>query len=130
VAGRRPVRGPAVGVPAFLALGYCLYTAFIAGNNGHSTGTTWLIALVSAFVVGVLCFAVGRWQSARRREPESMGIAYGAVFGGATGFLLSLNGSWSLLKSSLVGLVLAAALGVCVVYVVHTHRLLPFSKAR
>lgn len=108
-----------VAVPATIALVYCLYTAFIAGDNGWSTGLTWLIALVSAGVLGLLCFAVGRWQAGK--QPESVAVAYGVVFGLAMGYLLSLNG-WSILQSCGVGLLLAAVMGVTVFYTGHTHR--------
>lgn len=117
-----PHRGPAHpaswGVPAAIALAYCLYAAFVAGGNGHSTGRTWLIALVSAGILAVVCFAVGRWQTGR--QPESVGTVYGVVFGCAMGYLLSLN-EWSILKASLVGLALAASMGVCAFYVLHTR---------
>lgn len=110
----------ALGIPATLALCYCLYAAFIAGNNGWSTGLTWLIALVSAGVLGVLCFAIGRWQSAGR-QPESLGTVYGVTFGVAMGYLLSLN-DWSILKASLIGFSLALSMGVAVFYIAHTHQ--------
>lgn len=103
-----------------IAVVYCLYTAFIAGDNHWSTGLTWLIALVSAAALGVLCYAVGRWQ--RGRQPETIGTAYAVVFGCAMGYLLSLN-DWSVLKSSLAGAVLAAAMGVSAFYIAHTHNL-------
>jgi chromate transport protein ChrA len=125
---RTPGRSAAaVGVPAFLALCYCLYTAFIAGDNGWSTGLTWLIALVSAAVVGVLCYAIGRWQPGR--QPETIGTVYAVVFGIAMGYLLSLS-NWSILKASLVGFALAASMGVCAFYIVHTHRHHPFRRPR
>ncbi len=108
-----------VGIPATIAFVYCLYTAFIAGDNGWSTGLTWLIALVSAGVLGLLCFAVGRWQAGK--QPESVAIAYGVVFGLAMGYLLSLN-NWSILQSCGVGLGLAASMGATVFYTGHTHR--------
>jgi uncharacterized membrane protein len=108
-----------VGIPATIALSYCLYAAFVAGDNGWSTGLTWLIALVSAGVLGVVCFAVGRWQSGR--QPESIAVVYGMVFGIAMGYLLSLN-DWSILKSCGVGLLLAASMAVSVFYIAHTHQ--------
>jgi hypothetical protein len=97
-----------VAIPAFIALCYCLYAAFIAGDNGWSTGLTWLIALVS-----------GRWQSGR--QPETVAAVYGVIFGLAMGYLLSLNG-WSILKSCGSGLALAAAMAVSVFYIDHTHQ--------
>ncbi len=117
-------RGPSprvssVAIPVTLAVSYCLYTAFVAGDNGWSTGLTWLIALVSAGILGVLCFVVGRWQSGR--EPESVATVYAVIFGCAMGYLLSLA-DWSILKASLVGFSLALSMGVCVFYISHTHR--------
>ncbi len=118
--GFSPPRGAtSIGVPATIALAYCLYTAFVAGDNGWSTGLVWLIALVSAGVLGVLCFVVGRWQAGR--QPETVAVVYGAVFGPAMGYLLSLNG-WSVLQSCGVGLLLAGVMAVSVFYIDHTYR--------
>lgn len=108
-----------VAIPATLAFCYCLYAAFITGDNGWSTGLSWLIALLSAGILALLCFAVGRWQSGR--QPETVAAAYGMVFGLAMGYLLSLN-DWSILKSCGVGLALAAAMAVSVFYIDHTHQ--------
>lgn len=118
------------GVPAAIALVYCLYTAFVAGDNNRSTGRTWLIALVSAGILGVVCYAVGRWQTGR--QAETVGAAYGVVFGCAMGYLLSLNG-WSILRTALIGLALAASMGVCAFYISHTHQIShphPISRPR
>ena len=107
-------------IPATLAVSYCLYTAFIADDHGWSTGLTWLIALVAGAVLGIVCYVVGRWQSGR--QPETVAVVYGVVFGIAMGYLLSLN-EWPILKSCGVGLALAASMAVAVYYTDHTHRL-------
>ncbi len=112
-------RASSVGIPVVLAIAYCLYAAFMAGDNGWSTGLTWLIALVSGAVLGLVCFVVGRWQAGR--QSESVATVYAVVFGCAMGYLLSLS-DWSILKASLVGFALALSMGVSVFYISHTHR--------
>ncbi len=117
---RRPRVPAGVAVPAALALVYCLYAAFVSGDNGWSTGLSWLIALVSAAVLFLLCAALGRWQHGR--QPETVAVAYAVVGGIALGYLLSLNDGTSVLVSAGVSLLCAAALGACVYYVTHTNR--------
>lgn len=106
-------------VPLTLSFVYCLYAAFVAGDNGWSTGLSWLIALVSAAVLFVLCYAVGRWQHGR--QPGAVGAAYAAVLGVSLGYLLSLNSNWSVLTSIVVAVLCAASLGLSVFYVVHVN---------
>ncbi|MDI5962611.1 hypothetical protein POF50_007765 [Streptomyces sp. SL13] len=109
----------AVAVPAALAVVYCLYAAFVAGDNGWSTGLTWLIALVSAAVLFVLCYAVGRWQHGR--QSETVAVAYAVLLGVAMGYLLSLNSHRSVMSSTGVALLSALAFGASVYYIAHTN---------
>lgn len=116
-----PPRVPgAVAVPLTLAFVYCLYAAFVSGDNGWSTGLSWLIALVSAAVLFVLCYAVGRRQHGR--QPATVGAAYGAVLGVALGYLVSLNDHWSIMGAVILSALCAAAFGLSVFYIAHVNR--------
>jgi len=80
-------------MPIVLGLLFGLWAAGIDRSNGASA------------VVAVLCQVVHRERGKLTREVRAG--AYGALFGAAMGYLLSLSGS-TLLKSSLWGLMFAA----------------------
>ncbi|MFE2428146.1 hypothetical protein ACFXJ5_15580 [Streptomyces sp. NPDC059373] len=106
------------GTPVALGVVFGGYAAWISNNNGGSTTRTTLIAVVGMVALALVCYLAGRVGPALARELRA--ALYGAVFGCAMGYLLSLSG-YSLLKASLVGLALGASLTAVSFYWFYEH---------
>jgi hypothetical protein len=115
----RQHRRPAGTVPLLLGVAVGLYAVFLEHTQGAPAGRAWLVGLITCAVTAVICYAVGRVQDGLMREVRA--ATYGAVFGGAMGYLLSLSG-WTILKASLVGLVLGMSMVVVSFYLFYTHQ--------
>ncbi|WP_405389849.1 hypothetical protein OG596_19365 [Streptomyces sp. NBC_01102] len=103
-----------------VALGVILgfWAFFINRDGGATTGGQIWLGVLSGVAFAALCFLLGRTQRALPRELRA--AAYGALAGGAVGYLHSLNGS-SVLMSSVIGLVVGAGMLVSAFYVFYTH---------
>lgn len=93
-------------VPVTLGVILGCYATAIVRFGGVLTGTRLALGLVSGAVLAALCFGLGRVQD--RLPVELAAAAYGALAGGAVGFLYSLTPGKSVLASSFVGLVVGA----------------------
>ncbi|MFF2326563.1 MULTISPECIES: hypothetical protein [unclassified Streptomyces] len=117
---RRRSRGSAHGwgVPATLGAAYGLYASFILRNHGASGGRQFWYGLITAVVLAVLCFALGRIQ--HTLLPLVRGVAYGALTAAAIGLLVGLTGS-SVLRSSALGLAVGLGMFITTFYLFYTH---------
>lgn len=112
-------RGPLTwAIPAVLGASYGLYASFILRNNGASGGRQFWYGLITAMVLGALCFVLGRIQ--RRMIPLMRAVAYGALTWAAIGLLVGLTGS-SVLRSSALGLSVGLGMFVTAFYLFYTH---------
>ncbi|WP_262700528.1 MULTISPECIES: hypothetical protein [Streptomyces] len=89
------------GVPAVLAVLYGGWVMFVAHNQGSTIPTAAVFGVVSAAVVGALCYALGRMTPGLM--PEIRAVLYGTVLGCALGFLHSVSGG-SVYRASGIGL--------------------------
>jgi hypothetical protein len=105
-------------VPVVLGVFSGGYAIFIDHNQGTPILQAGLLGLVTAVVVGALCYLVGRVQSALM--PELRSAAYGALFGCAFGFLYSVSGH-SVFRSSMMGLGGALAMYAASLYLFRTR---------
>jgi uncharacterized membrane protein AbrB (regulator of aidB expression) len=105
-------------VPVVLGLAFGLYVAFLESNNGASDTRTTVSSTVGGAVCAVLCFAIGRLQTRMSRERRA--TAYGAVFGGALGYMLSISDQTAL-EASLVGLFLGLSMALVTFYIRYTQ---------
>lgn len=105
-------------VPLTLGVFFGGYAAFVADNNGASTTRTTVIAAIGCVALTAVCCAIGALRGSLAREPRS--AAFGAVFGCAMGYLLSLSG-YSLLKACLVGATLGLAMTAVSYYWFYQH---------
>jgi threonine/homoserine/homoserine lactone efflux protein len=105
-------------IPLLLSVALGAYAAFLEHTSGSSAVKAAVVGLVAGAVTAVVCFAVGRARSAMGRELRA--ATYGAVFGSAMGFLLSLSG-WTVLKASLVGMSLGLGMLAIAFYVFYTR---------
>ncbi|MFD4758502.1 hypothetical protein ACFWOJ_06325 [Streptomyces sp. NPDC058439] len=105
-------------VPATLGAAYGLYASFILRNNGASGGRQFWYGLITAVVLAVLCFALGRIQ--HTLLPLVRGAAYGALTAAAIGLLVGLTGS-SVLRSSALGLAVGLGMFITAFYIFYTH---------
>ncbi|MFD7971471.1 hypothetical protein [Streptomyces clavifer] len=123
---RRRSRAPArqghsaLGWALPLTLGVILgfWAFFIRRDGGTTTGGQIWLGVVSGVAFAALCFLLGRTQRALPRELRA--AAYGALAGGAVGYLHSLNGS-SVLMSSVIGLAVGAGMLLSAFYLFYTR---------
>jgi len=105
-------------IPAVLGAAYGLYASFILRNHGASGGRQFWYGLITAVVLAVICFALGRTQYAML--PLVRAVAYGALTAAAIGLLVGLTGS-SVLRSSALGLSVGLGMFVTAFYLFYTH---------
>ncbi|MFI2237056.1 hypothetical protein [Streptomyces chrestomyceticus] len=119
---RRGMSTTALALPVAAAVLYGLWTAFVDRTSGSSLGHAWLLGLIAAVVSGVLGLALVSVQSTLITEVRA--LAYGALFGTATGYLYSISHTTgpSILESVRMGLVLGAVMFVVSLYIFRTHR--------
>ncbi|MEU3604072.1 hypothetical protein AB0E83_01175 [Streptomyces sp. NPDC035033] len=118
VPARRPAHLHGVVLPAVIGVLYGLYAATVWRHGGPLTwGQLWL-GIVSAIVLAGALYALRTYGRALPREAR--GVAWGAVAGGAVGFLYSLSGA-SVLSSSVLGLVVGLGVGGAAFYLFYTH---------
>ncbi|WP_203187189.1 hypothetical protein [Streptomyces pratensis] len=103
-----------------LALGVIVgfWAFFINRDGGATTGGQIWLGVVSGVAFAVLCYALVQVRWALPRELRA--AAFGALTGGAVGFLSSLNGN-SVLTSSAIGLALAVGMSCVMFYVYYTR---------
>ncbi|MER5496452.1 MULTISPECIES: hypothetical protein [unclassified Streptomyces] len=120
--GRRAhARGRSVlswAIPVTLGAAYGLYASFILRNNGASGFRQFWYGLITAVVLAVLCYGLGRIQ--RRMLPLVRAVAYGALTAAAIGLLVGLTDS-SVLRSSALGLSVGLGMFVSAFYIFYTH---------
>jgi hypothetical protein len=116
-------RHGALGWALPLALGviFGFYAAFIlrVQEGGRSTGGQVVLGVVAGVALAALCFALGRIQHALPRELRA--LAYGALTALAIGFLVSLDDSSSVLRSSAIGLAVGAGVLCAAFYLFYTR---------
>ncbi|MFF9346793.1 hypothetical protein [Streptomyces sp. NPDC014734] len=105
-------------VPAVLGAAYGLYASFILRNNGATGYRQFWYGLITAAVLAVLCFGLGRIQ--RSMLPLVRAAAYGALTAASIGLLVGLTGS-SVLRSSALGLSVGLGMFVTMFYIFYTH---------
>ncbi|MET9350433.1 hypothetical protein [Streptomyces termitum] len=118
VPARRTVRPHGAVLPAVIGVLYGLYAATVSRHGGGLTwGQLWL-GLISAVVLAGALYALRTYAHVLPRELRA--LSWGAVTGGATGFLYSLSGA-SVLSSCGLGLAVAIAVGAGMFYLFYTH---------
>lgn len=127
---RRPARAPtptparhghtALAWAMPLALGVILgfWAFFIKRDGGATTGGQIWLGVVSGVAFAVLCYALVQVRWALPRELRA--AAFGALTGGAVGFLYSLHDN-SVLASGLLGLVVGAGMSCTMFYLYYTR---------
>ncbi|MCX4796420.1 MULTISPECIES: hypothetical protein [unclassified Streptomyces] len=105
-------------IPVTLGAAYGLYMSFILRNHGASGGRQFWYGLITAVVLAVLCFALGRIQ--HTLLPLVRGFAYGALTAAAIGLLVGVTGS-SVLRSSALGLAVGLGMFITTFYIFYTH---------
>ncbi|MBI0300851.1 hypothetical protein JBE04_42010 [Streptomyces sp. PRKS01-29] len=106
------------GVPAVLAVLFGGWVMFVAHNQGSTIPTAAVFGVVSAAVLGALCFALGRMTPGLM--PEIRAALYGAVLGCALGFLHSVSGG-SVYRSAGIGLGAGVMMLAISFYVFHVR---------
>ncbi|TMU92841.1 hypothetical protein [Streptomyces sp. DASNCL29] len=106
------------GVPAVLAVLYGGWVMFVTHNQGSTIPTATVFGVVSAAVVGALCYALGRMTPGLM--PEIRAVLYGTVLGCALGFLHSVSGG-SVYRSAGIGLGAGLAMVGVSFYVFHVR---------
>jgi ABC-type polysaccharide/polyol phosphate export permease len=100
--------------PLLLGIAYALYAAWVTSNNQASDARITTTALVGGAAVAVLSFLISRLQG--RMSRRLMTASYAAVFGTATGYLISQSAStW--LKAAFLGLFFGVGMGIVVSYI-------------
>ncbi|GAA2433531.1 hypothetical protein GCM10010433_37730 [Streptomyces pulveraceus] len=105
-------------IPVTLGAVYGLYASFILRNNGATGFRQFWYGLITAVVLAVLCFALGRIQ--HRMLPLVRAAAYGALTAAAIGLLVGLTDS-SVLRSSALGLAVGLGMFITTFYIFYTH---------
>ncbi|MFD7065739.1 hypothetical protein ACFV97_00705 [Streptomyces sp. NPDC059913] len=105
-------------IPVILGGAYGLYASFILRNHGATGYRQFWYGLITAVVLAVLCFALGRVQ--HRMIPLLRGLAYGLLTAAAIGLLVGLTGS-SVLRSSMLGLSVGLGMFITAFYLFYTH---------
>ncbi|GHJ91862.1 hypothetical protein SNE510_13810 [Streptomyces sp. NE5-10] len=115
---RRSVETHGAFLPALIGVLYGLYAATVSRHGGALTwGQLWL-GLLSAILLAGGIWALRTYGHALPREARA--VAWGALVGGATGFLYSLSGA-SVLSSSGLGLLMGAGVAAGAFYLFYTH---------
>ncbi|MFE9440455.1 hypothetical protein ACFYO2_15840 [Streptomyces sp. NPDC006602] len=107
VFGERVHRVTRFAIPVVLGLVYGYWAAANRRDGGPITGWNILFGFVTAFVFIVLCLAVATFAPLLQRELHSM--TKSGFAGAAVGFLYNQSGQ-SILRSAVMGLVVAAAI--------------------
>ncbi|MFF2007602.1 hypothetical protein ACFVWY_00820 [Streptomyces sp. NPDC058195] len=105
-------------IPVVLGGAYGLYASFILRNNGATGYRQFWYGLITAVVLAVLCFALGRVQ--HRMIPLVRGACYGALTAAAIGLLVGLTGS-SVLRSTGLGVSVGVGMFITAFYLFYTH---------
>ncbi|MFJ7195806.1 MULTISPECIES: hypothetical protein [unclassified Streptomyces] len=105
-------------IPVTLGAAYGLYASFILRNNGATGYRQFWYGLITAVVLAVLCFALGRIQ--HTMLPLVRAVAYGALTAAAIGLLVGLTDS-SVLRSSMLGLAVGLGMFITTFYIFYTH---------
>lgn len=106
-------------VPVVGGLAYGLYAALLNEGNGASAISSLLIGVVAAIVTAGLGTLLMHRQSALLTEVRA--LAYGALFGSTMGFLYSLAGPGSILKSTGMGLTFGILMFAVSLYFFRAH---------
>lgn len=105
-------------LPVTLGVIYGFYVAFVRRGDGDLTGGIVVLGVVAGLALAALAFALGRIQRSLPRELRA--AAYATLCGVAIGFLYSQSGE-SVLKSSAIGVTLAAAMFAVAFYTFYTR---------
>lgn len=114
----RHYRSRAWALPVTLGVAYGFYAGFLRRTGRDVNWGDVLFGVVCGVIVAALAFGLGRIQQSLSHEVRA--AAYATLFGGAMGYLFSQTGA-SVLKSSVMGLVLGGAMLVSAFYVFHTR---------
>ncbi|MFC9219678.1 hypothetical protein ACFT8W_02475 [Streptomyces hygroscopicus] len=110
------------GVPVVLAVLFGGWVMFVDHNQGSTIPAAAILGVVSAVVLGVLCYALG--SKTPGMMPEIRAVLYGTVLGCAIGFLHSVSGG-SVYRSSGIGLGAGIAMALTSFYVFHVWKKRP-----
>ncbi|MGW6983168.1 hypothetical protein ACWGE1_27660 [Streptomyces sp. NPDC054932] len=104
--------------PVLLGLVYGFWAAFIERQAGPVTAANVFYGILCGVIFAGIMFGLARVGPRMMREVHA--AAYGAFGGIAAGYLHSLTGQ-SILKAVVVGLAVAAGVGLAAFYRYYTH---------
>ncbi|MER8157258.1 hypothetical protein [Streptomyces sp. NPDC094472] len=106
------------GIPVVLAVLFGGWVMFVDHNQGSSIPASAVLGVVSAVVVGALCYALGRMTPGLM--PEIRAMLYGTLLGCALGFLHAVSGG-SVYRSAGIGLGAGLAMMGIAFYIFHAR---------
>ncbi|MGY0068408.1 hypothetical protein ACWZEH_16660 [Streptomyces sp. QTS137] len=118
VFSERAHAGAKLAVPVVLGLVYGYWAAANRREGGPLTGWNILFGLLTALAFAVLCVALSSIAPRLRREEHA--VLWGAFSGVAVGFLVN-QADMSVLRSTVLGLVVAAGVFAFLFYRYYTH---------
>ncbi|MGA6158159.1 hypothetical protein ACPEIC_32960 [Stenotrophomonas sp. NPDC087984] len=106
------------GIPVVLAVLFGGWVMFVDHNQGSTIPASAVLGVVSAVVVGALCYALGRLTPVLM--PEIRAVLYGTLLGCALGFLHAVSGG-SVYRSAGIGLGAGLAMTGIAFYIFHVR---------
>lgn len=107
-------------IPALYGMAFGAYAGFLDRQEGAATHNAIILGVVGAVVAAVIAFALGRVQGSLPRE--TVAFLYAALSGCSVGFLNSMCGANTWLKSTFIGFFFGAGMFLVAYYVLLYHR--------